>query len=87
MGLTTVFNRKEKDKSTPIPEPPAAPSPSVEAPASKEVGNDVEKATTKDGKNDDSDVVYPSGLKLWLLVMSIFVGMFLSSLVRFSHFS
>ncbi|KAJ9637521.1 hypothetical protein H2204_004670 [Knufia peltigerae] len=82
MGLTTVFNRKEKDKSTPIPEPPAAPSPSVKAPASKEVGNDVEKAATKDGKNDDSDVVYPSGLKLWLLVMSIFVGMFLSSLDR-----
>jgi hypothetical protein len=31
---------------------------------------------------DRADIIYPSGLKLALLMMSIFVGMFLVSLVR-----
>lgn len=33
-------------------------------------------------RKDDTDIIYPSGLKLALLIMSIFVGMFLVSLVR-----
>ena len=31
---------------------------------------------------DQAEIIYPSGLKLALLLMSIFVGMFLVSLVR-----
>ena len=33
-------------------------------------------------RNDQTDIIYPSGLKFGLLMMSIFVGMFLVSLVR-----
>ena len=36
----------------------------------------------KELNNIHTDIVYPSGLKLALLMMSIFVGMFLVSLVR-----
>ncbi|KAH7309933.1 putative MFS multidrug transporter [Rhexocercosporidium sp. MPI-PUGE-AT-0058] len=36
----------------------------------------------KAGKGKDDDIVYPSGLKLALIVMSIFIGMFLVSLDR-----
>lgn len=31
---------------------------------------------------DHADIIYPSGLKLALLMISIFIGMFLVSLVR-----
>ena len=34
------------------------------------------------GMEPPTDMVYPKGLKLALLIMSIFVGMFLVSLVR-----
>ena len=34
-------------------------------------------------KAKDSDIVYPSGLKLAFLMSSIFIGMFLVSLVRY----
>lgn len=34
-----------------------------------------------DGKSNVEDIVYPTGLKLALLLMSIFVSMFLVSLV------
>lgn len=36
----------------------------------------------KDMKGKDSDIVYPSGLKFLLLMISIFAAMFLVSLVR-----
>jgi len=42
----------------------------------------VSKAQVKDLKPSANDIVYPSGIKLVLLMMSIFVGMFLVSLVR-----
>jgi hypothetical protein len=43
---------------------------------------DGNESKAKDGKRIDTDITYPSGLKLALLIMSIFVGMFLVSLVR-----
>ncbi|KAE8449402.1 hypothetical protein EG329_008303 [Mollisiaceae sp. DMI_Dod_QoI] len=44
----------------------------------------VDKSTAKDPKhiNNPNDIIYPSGPKLALLMMSIFVGMFLVSLDR-----
>jgi hypothetical protein len=37
---------------------------------------------TKGQAQDQADIVYPTGMKLALLMISIFVGMFLVSLVR-----
>jgi hypothetical protein len=51
-------------------------------PASEEdMPTDKSKAKAKE-LNIHADIVYPSGLKLALLMMSIFVSMFLISLVR-----
>ncbi|RFU29507.1 hypothetical protein B7463_g6846, partial [Scytalidium lignicola] len=59
------------------------------APASKEnimtTDNDNDRAKVKELKQHiqtDTDIIYPSGLKLTLLMMSIFIGMFLISLDR-----
>jgi hypothetical protein len=41
----------------------------------------ADESKAKDLKRNDIDSTYPSGLKLALLMMSIFVGMFLVSLV------
>ena len=38
---------------------------------------------SKDPKRIETDISYPSGLKLALLMISIFIGMFLVSLVRY----
>lgn len=52
-----------------------------------ETGKSRQRPETLDGdgkgvcSQDDTDVVYPSGLKLALLLTSIFIGMFLVSLV------
>lgn len=35
--------------------------------------------------SDEADIVYPSGLKLILLMTSMFIGMFLVSLVCFTE--
>jgi hypothetical protein len=42
----------------------------------------ADESKAKNLKRNDIDSTYPSGLKLALLMMSIFVGMFLVSLVR-----
>ena len=42
----------------------------------------ADETKAKDLKRNDLDSTYPSGLKLALLMMSIFVGLFLVSLVR-----
>lgn len=41
-----------------------------------------ENETAPSAPVDHTDIIYPSGLKLALLMTSIFVGMFLVSLVR-----
>jgi len=45
-------------------------------------GRGTDQSKSKDLISGQSDIEYPSGLKLALLLTSIFVGMFLSSLVR-----
>jgi hypothetical protein len=42
----------------------------------------AEESKAKDLKRIPTDIIYPSGLKLALLMISIFVSMFLVSLVR-----
>jgi hypothetical protein len=44
----------------------------------------ADESKAKDLKQNDTDIIYPSGLKLALLMMSIFLSMFLVSLVRSS---
>lgn len=65
-------------------------STSMDAPASinKDPVNEKDRAIeakTQDGQNiqPTTDIVYPSGLKLGLLMVSMFVGMFLVALVRY----
>ena len=41
-----------------------------------------DESKVKSLKHDPTDLIYPSGIKLFLLMTSIFVGMFLVSLVR-----
>lgn len=43
---------------------------------------DSQSKDTKDKSQEETDIVYPTGLKLALLMISIFIGMFLVSLVR-----
>jgi hypothetical protein len=52
------------------------------APPAPMDGEAADESKAKDLKRIDTDIIYPSGLKLALLIMSIFVGMFLVSLVR-----
>lgn len=52
------------------------------APSAPMDGEATDESKAKDLKRIDTDIIYPSGLKLALLIMSIFVGMFLVSLVR-----
>lgn len=56
-------------------------APTCTDPAGKE-SMAADKSKTEDLKHTHTDSIYPSGLKLALLIMSIFVGMFLVSLVR-----
>ncbi|KAF2272825.1 MFS general substrate transporter [Westerdykella ornata] len=57
----------------------ASPAP---APASANGEAVTQASTAKDVKKGDVDVVYPTGLKLALIMTSIFIGMFLVSLDR-----
>jgi hypothetical protein len=78
------FNKKEKQPqkdeiAPPTPTPMDDKNPTCTAPASEEdMATDKSKAKAKD---IHTDIIYPSGLKLAMLMMSIFVGMFLISLV------
>ncbi len=45
-------------------------------------GSSANASNSMDPKGKQRDITYPTGIKLALLMMSIFVGMFLSSLVR-----
>ncbi|KAF2178412.1 putative MFS multidrug transporter [Zopfia rhizophila CBS 207.26] len=60
------FKKKEEEIAPPVPVN----------------GTTADESKAKDVKKIDADIVYPSGLKLALLMMSIFVGMFLVSLDR-----
>jgi hypothetical protein len=74
-----LFNKKEK--------PPRKEE--VASPAqyrSDQSGPAADAPNRTDPKSKQTDITYPTGIKLGLLMMSIFVGMFLSSLVR-SHFT
>lgn len=86
------FKEKEKQPQKDEIAPPTR-TPMVEddktltgtAPASEEdiMSTDNDKAKELNQHiQTDTDIIYPSGLKLTLLMMSIFIGMFLISLVR-----
>jgi hypothetical protein len=67
-----MFKKKEKQPQEDDIAPPAP----IDSKAPKCTDPAADKSKAKE------DVVYPSGLKLALLITSIFVGMFLVSLVR-----
>jgi MFS family permease len=46
-------------------------------------GRPKDEVVVSQNSSDEADIVYPSGLKLILLMISIFIGMFLVSLVCF----
>jgi hypothetical protein len=79
-----LFKKKGKQRQNDEIAPPAPMD--GEAPTSthpvgeKDTAADESKA--KDLKRIHTDIIYPSGLKLAFLIMSIFVSMFLVSLVR-----
>jgi hypothetical protein len=78
-----LFKKKGKQPQEDEIAPPApmdGEAPTCTDPASEGTAADESKA--KDLKRIHTDIIYPSGLKLALLMMSIFVGMFLVSLVR-----
>jgi hypothetical protein len=55
--------------------------PTCTDPAGEE-GTAADESKAKDLKRIHTNIIYPSSLKLALLMMSIFVGMFLVSLAR-----
>lgn len=71
-----MFKKKEKQQSQKEVVPPAP----MDGEAPTCTATDESKA--KDLTPSDTDIVYPSGVKLALLLMSIFVSMFLVALVR-----
>ena len=71
-----LFKKKEKQPQEDEIAPPAP----MDGEATTCTAADESKA--KDLKRIHTDITYPSGLKLALLMMSIFVSMFLVSLVR-----
>ncbi|KIW20357.1 hypothetical protein PV08_00932 [Exophiala spinifera] len=75
-----MLNKRKPDNMSKSA-PASAPLHDGESPASKEK-EDGENNKTKDVQTSESDIVYPSGIKLWLLLMSVLVGMLLSSLDR-----
>lgn len=91
MLINMLFKMKEKqpqkDEIAPPTEGTRTPmddeTPACTAPASEEVmATDNSKAMAKELNHTHPDIIYPSGIKLALLMTSIFVGMFLISLVR-----
>jgi hypothetical protein len=52
------------------------------APMQGKATDESEAKDPNDLKRIENDIVYPSGLKLALLMISVFVSMFLVSLVR-----
>lgn len=69
--------------ATPTMSPPATEG--GEKPVTGEDGKDAPVDQSKDIKGkgqDQTDIIHPTGLKLALLMISIFIGMFLVSLVR-----
>ena len=76
-----MFKKKEKQPQEDEIAPKDSKAPTCTDPAGeKDMAADESKA--KDLKRIHTDITYPSGLKLALLMISIFVGMFLVALVR-----
>jgi hypothetical protein len=55
---------------------------SAAAAGAEDMATDKSKAKANELKDIRTNIIYPSGLKLAMLMLSIFVGMFLISLVR-----
>ncbi|KIX10126.1 uncharacterized protein Z518_01207 [Rhinocladiella mackenziei CBS 650.93] len=77
-----LFKKKQKQPQqdntvTPVPMRDGA---SVRREQASKEGKGAEESKSKDFKSRQPDIEYPSGLKLALLMTSILVGMFLSSL-------
>ncbi|KAK5240768.1 hypothetical protein LTS06_012349, partial [Exophiala xenobiotica] len=70
------FNKKEK---RPRKEEVASPAQY----RSGQSGPAADAPNSMDPKSKQTDITYPTGIKLGLLMMSVFVGMFLSSLDKF----
>jgi hypothetical protein len=82
--INMLFKKQEKqpqeDKVAP-PAPMDGKAPTCTDPAGEE-GTAADESKAKDLKRIHTDIIYPLGLKLALLIVSIFVSMFLVSLVR-----
>lgn len=72
-----VANPPLDGSNAPIPQPPANP----EAGAGADGDGEGEKNAMALARTRTEDIVYPSGLKLALLMTSVFVSMFLVALV------
>ena len=82
--INMLFKRKGKqpqEDEIASPAPMDGKAPTCVDPSSKE-STAADEPNAKDLKRIHTDIIYPSGLKLALLMTSIFVGMFLVSLVR-----
>ena len=77
-----LFKKKEKKPEEVGPPTPIDGGASTCTDMAGEEGTAADGSKAKELNNIHTDIVYPSGLKLALLMMSIFVGMFLVSLVR-----
>jgi hypothetical protein len=78
-----LFKKAEKqpqEDEIALPKPMDNEAPTCTKAAGEE-GAAAEQSKAEDLKRIHTDIIYPSGLKLALLMMSIFVGMFLVSLV------
>jgi hypothetical protein len=82
--INMLFRKEGKHPQEDEIAPPAimdGKAPTCTDPASQE-STITDESKAKDLRHADTDIVYPSGLKLALLMTSIFTGMFLVSLVR-----
>ena len=79
-----LFKKKEQqpqEDEIAQPVPMDGEAPTCTDPASEE-GTAADESKAKELKHIHTDIIYPSGLKLALLMMSVFVSLFLVSLVR-----
>ncbi|KAK5240746.1 hypothetical protein LTR40_007798, partial [Exophiala xenobiotica] len=70
-----LFNKKGKQQRKEVASPAQY--------RSGQGGTTADAPNSMDPKGKQTDITYPTGIKLGLLMMSIFVGMFLSSLDKF----
>ena len=73
-----LFNKKG---TQPRKEEATSPAEYQTATRRDQIGTTADASNSMDPKGKQPDLTYPTGIKLALLMMSIFVGMFLSSLV------